>query len=707
MSFLSPLFALAGLSIALPILFHLVRKRPKDRQLFSSLMFLEPAPPRLTSQSRVDQWLLLLLRALALGLLAAAFSRPYWNVAAETDTNPVGLRRMILIDTSASMQRPGLWETAVARVEKIVEQSVPTDVLALYAFDRSLKPLVSVEEAIGTAPAQRQQLARAGLKSLKPTWMGTDLGSALVNAADLLQADSDASNDSSTSASEIVIVTDFQNGMSLEKLTGYTWPSTCKVRIERLEPTALGNARATLLTSTGPEEGLSKPQAGPKAQASPKASPRDEPSVRVRVANYSPSAQEQFQLSWLDANGMSVPGSVTKCQVPSGSSLVVQMPSPPVNSQALKLEGDRSEFDNQFFVAKTEPIQSTLICLDARNQLPEDSLSYFLEQLPLSSPSQVVRYEARAPGSDAVWPTPSQSPLIVASHHATMPDLIELAKYIEVGGNVLWVLDAASEKLTDGLRSLTGESSISVSEAKVKNYAMLEQIDFRHPLFADLSSSRFNDFTKVRFWKHRKLELQDDKGWQTLARFDDGSPALLSRAQGAGKLWILTAGWQPSQSQLALSSKFVPIMAALFRLSAPEESDSDKHMVGGTLAWSSGERLIDPTGVELGGESGLLLIQTEQPGIYHRMDQTGRDVRIAVNLDDSESLTTVADVERLERLGVAMFDQRPQERKETQHRQLRAVELEAKQGWWRWLVMGVLGAVGIESLLCIARNRFA
>lgn len=701
MSFLSPLFALAGLAIALPILFHLVRKRPKDRQLFSSLMFLEPAPPRLTSQNRVDQWLLLLMRALAIGLLAAAFSRPYWNVAAETDTNSVGLRRMILIDTSASMQRPGLWETAIARVEKIVEQSAPTEVLALYAFDRSLKPLVSVEEAIGTAPSQRQQLARAGLKAAKPTWMGTDLGSALVNAADLLQADSDASANSSTSASEIVIVTDLQNGMSLEKLTGYTWPSTCKVRIERLEPTALGNARATLLTSTGPEEGLSKPQAGPKG------SPRDEPSIRVRVANDSPSAQEQFQLSWLDAQGMSVPGSVTKCQVPSGSSLVVQMPSPPVNSQALKLEGDRSEFDNQFYIAKTEPVQSTLICLDARNPLPEDSLSYFLEQLPLSSPARVVRYEARTPGSDEVWPTPSQSPLIVASHHATEPDLIELAKYIELGGNVLWVLDAASEKLTEGLRSLTGESSNSVSEAKVRNYAMLEQIDFRHPLFADLSSSRFNDFTKVRFWKHRKLELQDDKGWQNLARFDDGSPALLSRAQGAGKLWILTAGWQPSQSQLALSSKFVPIMAALFRLAAPQESDSDKHTVGGTLAWSSGERLIDPAGVELGGKSGLLLSQTEQPGIYHRMDQAGRDVRIAVNLDDSESLTTVADVERLERLGVAMLDQRPQERKEGLQRQLRAVELEAKQGWWRWLVIGVLGAVGIESLLCIARNRFA
>ena len=702
MSFLAPLYAIAGLSIALPILFHLIRKRPKDRQIFSSLMFLEPAPPRLTRQSRIDQWLLLLLRALALGLLAAAFSRPYWNVAAETNSNPIGLRRLVLIDTSASMQRAGLWESAVARVEKIVAQSASTDVIALYGFDRSLKPMVSVDEAVNTIPSQRQQLVLSGLKTAKPTWFATDLGSALVGAADLLQADNDASSDSSTSTSEIVIVTDFQNGMSLEKLTDFSWPSTCKVRVERVEPAIAGNARATLITSNETDEVLAKPKSETSTNT------RADPSVRIRVANLAPNTQERFQLSWTDDKGQSVSSSITKCQVPAGSSLVVRMPAPSTSSQSLKLEGDPSVFDNQFFVAKTEPTKSTLICIDAPTKLPEDSLSYFLEQLPLSSSMRVVSYEGRGPGSDAQWPAPLQSPLIVASHLATVPDLMNLAKFIELGGNVLWVMDAPHDKYAEGLRTLTGEENANVSEAKIKQYAMLQQIDFRHPLFADLSSSRFNDFTKVRFWNHRKLDLQDEKGWQILARFDDGSPAFLSRVQGAGKVWILTAGWQPSQSQLALSSKFVPIIAGLFRLSAPEMNDSERYTVGDTIACSAGERLIDPNGIESngGGDPLPTISLLEQPGIYHRIDKEGHDIRLAVNLDDSESLTTVADVERLERLGISMVDQRPAGQKEVRQRQLRAVELEAQQGWWRWLVMGVLGAVGIESLLCIGRNKF-
>ena len=76
MNFLAPLFALGMLAVGLPILFHLIRRSPKERMPFSSLMFLSPSPPRLAKRSRIDQWLLLLLRATALVLLAIAFMRP-------------------------------------------------------------------------------------------------------------------------------------------------------------------------------------------------------------------------------------------------------------------------------------------------------------------------------------------------------------------------------------------------------------------------------------------------------------------------------------------------------------------------------------------------------------------------------------------------------------------------------------------------------
>jgi hypothetical protein len=710
MSFLSPLYAIAGLAIVLPILFHMVRKRPKERQLFSSLMFLEPAPPRLTRQSRIDQWLLLLLRALALGLLAFAFSRPYWNVAAETNTSTAGMRRMVLIDCSASMRREGLWDLAIARAQKVIQQSNPTDVVALYTFDRSLKPLVSVEEADLTAPAQRQQLAISGLRTIKPTWMSTDLGTALVNAADLLQADTDSNSDAASEASEIVVITDFQNGMQLNSLSGHTWPTTCKVRIERVEPTNSGNARATILSPVDSDETLEKSEDQEKVREKEPLASRETQTIRVRVANQAQSPLEQFQLAWLDSQGQEIPGTQTQCQVPAGNAMVVRMPIAPSSAQTLRLVGDKSDFDNQYFVAKREPANLKLLCVDAVAQTPEDALGYFLEQLPLSDPTRTVTYELRKPGSDEDWPTPALVPLIVASHHATPSDLFGLSKFAEQGGSVLWALDAPGAKYSERLQRFVGKEVGNVSEAKVKQYAMLQQIDFKHPLFVDLSSSRFNDFTKVRFWKHRRLELKDEKEWEVIARFDDGSPALMSQSHGAGKIWILMSGWQPTQSQLALSSKFVPILAGLFRLAAPASIDRDKSWVGDRIVINQGDRWIDPTGSEVKGtelENKGQALLLEQPGVYHCIDSRGNDSPIAVNLADSESQTTIADIERLERLGVGMVDARPADRKESAQRQLRAVELESQQGWWRWLVIGVLGAAGIESLLCIGRNKYA
>src|SRR3954453_8107595 len=97
MSFLTPLYALGLLSVAAPIVFHLIRRTPRGEVPFSSLMFLSPSPPRLTRRSRLDQWLLLLLRAVALCLLAMAFARPFLRQAARLDSGEGERRRIALV----------------------------------------------------------------------------------------------------------------------------------------------------------------------------------------------------------------------------------------------------------------------------------------------------------------------------------------------------------------------------------------------------------------------------------------------------------------------------------------------------------------------------------------------------------------------------------------------------------------------------------
>src|SRR4051794_29295206 len=104
MGVLAPLYIAGLLGIALPIIFHLIRRNPHGRQEFSSLMFLQPSPPRLTRRSRLSNILLLILRGLALAALAFAFARPYLSGALDKDVSTgKGRRVAVLLDTSASM----------------------------------------------------------------------------------------------------------------------------------------------------------------------------------------------------------------------------------------------------------------------------------------------------------------------------------------------------------------------------------------------------------------------------------------------------------------------------------------------------------------------------------------------------------------------------------------------------------------------------
>ncbi|MFO0952790.1 MAG: hypothetical protein U0835_16900 [Isosphaeraceae bacterium] len=82
---------------------------------------------------------------------------------------------------------------------------------------------------------------------------------------------------------------------------------------------------------------------------------------------------------------------------------------------------------------------------------------------------------------------------------------------------------------------------------------MLGEVAFDHPLFAPLAGPQFNDFTRIRFWKHRHIEPDALGDARVLARFEGGDPALVEEVWSAkGRLVVLTSGWNPGDSQLAL-----------------------------------------------------------------------------------------------------------------------------------------------------------
>lgn len=180
MSFLAPLFLLGALAVAAPVVFHLIRRTTREQAPFSTLMFLKPSPPRLTRKSRIEHWLLLLLRSAVVMLLALAFARPFFRqTAAEASSPDAAKHRVILVDTSASMRRDGLWDAARSRLAAELRAALPGDRVAVFTFDRAVTPVMMFDDWQSLPPGDRAAQVLGRLGDAAPSWAGTQLGQAL------------------------------------------------------------------------------------------------------------------------------------------------------------------------------------------------------------------------------------------------------------------------------------------------------------------------------------------------------------------------------------------------------------------------------------------------------------------------------------------------------------------------------------------------
>jgi hypothetical protein len=243
---------------------------------------------------------------------------------------------------------------------------------------------------------------------------------------------------------------------------------------------------------------------------------------------------------------------------------------------------------------------------------------------------------------------------------------------------------------------------LNIQESQVRNYAMLAEIDFRHPLFAPFADPRFSDFTKIHFWKYRKIDASSVPNARILAKFENGDPALFEVPVGKGKVFVLTSGWHPDDSQLALSTKFVPLLYAFLEESGATAPPPAQFYVGDSVPVGpneAGSIIHPPDGSELRLSSGeAIFSQTVTPGIYTLGTQPGR--RFAVNLDAAESRTAPMPLDELERLGAPVIHQPTVAAHEAERKvRLRNTELEERQKLWRWFLLGTLSILLVETWL--------
>ena len=694
MSFLAPLFLIGGLAIALPVVLHLVRRSSREKQLFSSLMFLKPTPPRMTRRNRLEHILLLLLRCLVIGLLAFAFARPFLQkpiLAAATDA--AGAQIVLLVDTSASMRREGFWAEAMAKAEAALKKTTPTDQVAIFTFDDQVRTTLSFEEWAGMNLADRSALAAQRLAGFQPTWRATHLGNALMAAVDVLE---DAGKrDPHTGPRRIVLITDLQEGSRLDGLQGFEWPRGIQVVAELV--------KIRRPTNAGLQWVLDADDSNPLAA---------EASVRLRVSNSSDAEREQFQVRWTGSGA----AASLDAYVPPGQSRIVPAPPPPANTTSgrLMLSGDDHDFDNSVYVVQPKAEVVDVLYLGNDAETDSSQSLYYLKRAFQDTRRQAVRLvpaesSRRTPAPTTENPPPHLGGYKFAIVTSTLSEEAtrNLCQFLTNGGTALLAMNEPQSAKTIG--QLTGVPDLAATEASVPNYAMFGQMDFAHPLLAPFADPRFGDFTKIRFWKHRKLSSEKLSGSRIIASYDDNDPAILEAPVGRGRLFVLTSSWRPADSQLALSSKFVPLLYSLLDQAGGFGGQLAQVRVGDSVELSAlasrqtrsamSVRKPDGSVVEI-PVGDTRFAQTDQPGIYEVSASAQPPLQFAVNLDAAESRTTPLPVEELERLGVPLKTAEVSPARQlAQQQALHNADLEARQKLWRWLIVAALAVLLVETWL--------
>ncbi len=752
MSFLYPLFLAGIAAIAVPIVLHLVRRHTRHRVTFSSLMFLRTTRPRFTSRSRIENLPLLILRCLMLALLALAFSRPFFSRPTEDKQVSPAKRTVLLLDTSASMRRAGMWDRAIGEVRSALEDTGATDRVCVMSFDKSTQTLMGFEQWQTLEPPRRLDLAIEEVSKLSPSWDGTALGQALVNAAEAIEDDEANDRQRAASVRRVVLVSDLQQGGRLDALQSYEWPERTELVVKPV--LAEGTTNATLQLLAGRDD-LAVTEGQYRAP--------------IRITNSPDADKEQFALRWAGRSEPNEADRITDVYVAPGHSTVVhvRMPTderagqarvegvPPSNrgqdardtmaGQKLVLTGDDHDFDNTLYLAPQLKQQINIVYIgDEDPNNPKEMLYYVRRCFGASrtlNPRIIVSRASRprtagGPVPSAVEGTPATRGDISKAHFVIIADPLEreqidaLKQYLESGRTALLVMkspDAAAD-----LQALTGNSNLSTEEAEIDGYAMLGRIEFNHPLLAPFAEPQYGDFTGIHFWKHRRVNMSSLPDARVLARFDNpavstdstadpnvavkNEPAIFEQPVGAGSLLVLTSSWRPADSQLALSTKFVPLLYSVLEYGGVLVGRRAQHFVGDTIPMphSPGQiptdvkiRIPDDSVSELDANQ-QRFTGANQPGIYKIESSAGQRL-FAVNLPAAESRTAPMSVEEFEAHGVSLgqTSNAPTELVQQVSRRSSFVEIESEQKLWRWALAALLAVALIETWLAgwLTRRR--
>ncbi len=525
LGFLVPAF-LAGLAaLVIPLLVHL-RHRDKDKPYrFPSLMFLEQLPIRTSQRQRVTDWPLLLLRALAVALLALAFARPVFTSRASAAGDTRARAVVIALDRSLSMGHTAIWPAALDSARAIVGGLGAKDRVGIVFFDDAAE--------VAQRMTDDKAAATAVLASAKTTPRGTRFAPAIRTARQMLL-------EAPFAAAEIVLISDLQRA-GTTGVAGLDLPAGVTLRAVAIAPTSRANSTIRAVEARRVNE-----------------NDRSMLAVKARVLSRELGAPRAVKAT-LTLSGREA-GSQTLTLVPDGESVVtfppVAAPAGAVNG-TVTLEHDALAADDGFaFVVPREDVLRVALVLPDDAETDE---TLFLERAVAIGRAPEVRIDRLR--VSAVTSTVLQDHAVVFFWDTAPTESARtlLAAYLAKGGGVVMLAGrrvAAAGSLTEPMPAKVS----GMSDRLADRGGSLRDLRFEHALFAPFRELD-DAFSGTRLLRYARLDAPRDA--DILARFDDGLPAVMERRVGLGRVVALAVPLDARNGDLPLQPAFLPFVRQL------------------------------------------------------------------------------------------------------------------------------------------------
>ena len=685
MGFLAPAL-LAGLAaLAVPIIVHLLMRERHTVVEFPSLMFLRKIPQQTTSRKRLRHPWLLLLRCLALALLAFAFARPFLKGRTALVTPTRGAREVVLlVDRSYSMGYGDRWQRAQAAARDVIARLDGDDRLTLVFFDAAAVPAAE--------PTGDRAVLTALVDRAVPGGGQTRFTPALKLAQGLLE-------DSDRVRREVVLVTDFQRS---------GWDGAADVVL----PAGTELTRVDLSSSVTTNVAVAGVELAREVRDG-----RDVVTVMARLRNRGEAPVAARPLS-LELNGRVL--QTKPVELPASGTASVRfdaVPLPPGEARGIVrlADGDALQADDVFHFVVARAQTRAVLVVEPAGAGPNTSL-YLTRALALA---RDPGYEVTVRSLDRLRAPDLDGKTLVVLNDVAPPsgeNGRRLAEWVRAGGGVLVAMGERSARAAwDGpLAELAPLGVGSVTDRRTGTGSALAYVDRTHPVFSPFRATRGGDFASTRVLRYRTLRAEPPL--RVLARFDDGGVALAEVPAGEGRVVVWTAGLDNAWSDLPVQPVFLPLVHELARHTAGAPPALPWLTVGtrvdvaayaaalqagaaparATTAAPSEWLASAPSGARERLEAAAPVLEVAEPGFYEVRAVTdgGSAPRpLAVNLDPAEGDLAAMDPQELAvavTAGAADGSARS--------RLLTAGEQEDRQALWWWLLLLTLLVLGGEQV---------